>query len=324
MTNVSLQYLSKSDLLIARSGEVRLGEKMIFRNDSDLWKAATYHVLGVCEDFGPRLNGGFSGAKYAFDAFIQRFVNTQSNAFLDGNDIAVHGAVVCKEPKRLVPSRIDELDEFMTDWVKSVKDVGGIPVVIGGGHNNAYGLIKGVSEYVGKAIAVVNCDPHADTRAMDVRHSGNPFSYAIARNYLAQYTVLGLHESYNNAYILDFLKKNDVQHSFYENWIDEPERFFSDIDSAAKRHQHIGCGLELDMDSIAGMPSSAFTPSGITMEQARYYIRRIAQRVPIHYVHLPEAAPHSELDQKIVGKGLVYLVLDFIKCQSNLRKELSS
>jgi len=307
-----------------RAGEVRLGEKMIFRDDSDTWKAANYHILGICEDIGPRLNGGFSGAQHAFGAFIQRFVHAQSNKFLKGSEIAIHGSIVWNENEELSSELIDKLDNYVAAWVKSVKEVNGIPVVIGGGHNNAFGLIKGVSESMRTGISVVNCDPHADTRALDGRHSGNPFSYAITQNFLSHYTVLGLHESYNNAFILDFLSEHEVQHSFFEHWLDEPESFYSDIDAAAKRHEHVGCGLELDLDAIAGMPSSAFTPSGISMEQARHYIRKMARRVPIHYLHLPEAAPISDVDMKIVGKGLVYLVLDFIKCQSNLRKELSS
>lgn len=324
MANFKIEYLSKSDLVKVRVGEVRLGEKMIFRDDSDSWKSATYHILGICEDIGPRLNGGFGGAQHAFGPFIQRFVHVQSNMFLEGGEIAVHGSIVWNGKEEFSSEFIDKLDDYIATWVKTVKEINGIPVVIGGGHNNAFGLIKGVSQKLGTGISVVNCDPHADTRALNGRHSGNPFSYAIAQNFLSHYTVLGLHESYNNAFILDFLSKHEVQHSFFEHWLDEPESFYSDIDATAKRHQHLGCGLELDMDAISGMPSSAFTPSGISMEKARYYIRKMARRVPIHYLHLPEAAPTSEVEMKIVGKSLVYLVLDFIKCQSNLRKEISS
>jgi formiminoglutamase len=324
MSDFNLQFISRSDVVKLRGGEVRLGEKMIFRDESDSWKREGFHILGVCEDIGPRLNGGLGGAQNAFLPFIERLVSVQSNKFLDGGDIVIHGFLKWNEAS--VPSNvlIEELDDIVASWVRSVKENQGIPIVIGGGHNNAFGLIKGVSEFLGEGIAAVNCDPHADTRAIESRHSGNPFSFAIARNYLKNYTVLGLHESYNNTFILDYLAEHQIAHTFFEHWLDEPESFYSDIDATAKKHQHIGCGLELDMDAIAGMPSSAFTPSGLSMEQARFYIRKMASRVPIHYLHLPEAAPQSDMENKIVGKSLAYLVVDFIKCQSNLRKLISS
>ncbi len=312
------QFLNATHYVKERAGEVRIGEEFTWRDNSDSWKSSKFHVLGVCEDIGPRLNGGFGGAHLAFQPFMERFTTVQSNRFLKGSDIAIHGIFTPVSDTPVHESSIHELDTKISAWVQDVLSVGGIPIVIGGGHNNAFGLIQGVSLFQKQAIDVVNCDPHADTRATNGRHSGNPFSYAVEMNLLSHYTVLGLHESYNNAFILDFLDKHQLSYSFYESWIDEPAHFYSDVDAAAKRHQHTGCGLELDMDAIAGMPSSAFTPSGITVEQARHYIRKMSSRAPIHYLHLPEAAPSTAHEQKIVGKTLVYLVTDFIKCQSNL------
>jgi hypothetical protein len=60
------------------------------------------------------------------------------------------------------------------------------------------------------------------------------------------------------------------------------------------------------------MPSSAYTPSGIQMEQARYYIRHLSGNRNVAYFHLPEGAPITNLDEKIVGKGLAYLIWDII------------
>jgi formiminoglutamase len=113
---------------------------------------------------------------------------------------------------------------------------------------------------------------------------------------------------------------------FFESWIDEPKQFNLDINRIIQQQQqqHLLTGLELDMDAIVGMPSSAFTPSGVTLEQARYYIRKMSSNLPIAYLHLPEAAPQNDHENKIVGKSLSYLVSDFIKCQSNFLKIILS
>ena len=67
------------------------------------------------------------------------------------------------------------------------------------------------------------------------------------------------------------------------------------------------------MDAIAYMPSSAFSPSGWTLDQVRNYLIFAAQNSEkLAYLHLPEASPKNELDEKIVGKALAYLVRDFI------------
>ncbi len=306
--------------LTEREGEIRIGQRVRFRSEVDMksgetgWKEKKFHVLGVKEDLGQRLNGGKGGSYAAFDAFISRFLAVQSNQFLTGDSICVHGYIGLKEPlEALTNTCIDDLDYLLSSWVKEVVDCGGIPIVIGGGHNNAYPLIKGVSESRGLAISVVNMDPHADTRAMEGRHSGNPFTYAYEYGFLGHYSVLGLHESYNNQFILDHLKEMRAFFTFYESWLEKPFKFQADIDKVYDSHFQTVMGVELDMDSIAYMPSSAYTPSGITVDQARLYVRKMASLEKVCYLHLPEAAPKNEQEELIVGKALTYLVTDFVK-----------
>jgi formiminoglutamase len=48
------------------------------------------------------------------------------------------------------------------------------------------------------------------------------------------------------------------------------------------------------------------------------YIRKMARNKKVGYLHLPEAAPKNEQDDKIVGKTLAYLVSDFIKVHQSI------
>lgn len=316
-TYFKLRLPGEADLkswLTERDGEIRIGQNVLFRGGSENWKEKKFHILGVKEDVGPRLNLGKGGSHTAFEAFISRFLAVQSNQFLNGNSICVHGFIDSKEPIDAISHmHIDDLDYLVSSWVKEVVDCGGIPIVIGGGHNNAYPIIKGVSESKRLAISVVNLDPHADTRAMEGRHSGNPFSYAYEYGFLGHYSVLGLHESYNNQFILDHLQEMKAFFTFYESWLEKPFKFQADIDKVYDSHFQTVMGVELDMDAIAYMPSSAFTPSGITVDQARIYIRKMATLEKVCYLHLPEAAPKTETDEAVVGKALAYLATDFVK-----------
>lgn len=306
-----------------REGEFRIGQQTLFRTeDPESWKQRKYHILGIKEDIGPRANGGLGGSDKAFDVFISRFLSVQSNRFLTGEELVVHGVIeqLSTANELSLKELVAELDELVICWSKEVVRVGGIPIVIGGGHNNAFGLIKGVHEGSGKQLSVVNLDPHADTRDLEGRHSGNPFSYAWGEGLLISYSVMGLHQSYNNESVLKRLELMKASTSFFEDWIDEPERFYADIVTLAEQHQDRFTGIELDMDSIIGMPSSAFTPSGVTLEQARFYVRSMARVKQVAYIHFPEAAPVSERDGQLVGKSLSYLVTDFIKCHNSVRE----
>lgn len=307
-------------LIDHRAGEVKLGEKMtLFSLDNENWKSCRFHILGIMESIGPRLNKGLSGAEKGFAPFLSRFVNVQSNDFLSGESVCFHGTFEPAEGiESISPEQIVVLDEMIRAWTLKVVETGGIPIIVGGGHNNALGLINGVSAHLGKAISVVNLDPHADVRATGERHSGNSFSTAFETGTMDAYYVLGLHQSYNNQFILDKLHEMNAWTSWFEDWIDDASQFQTDVIAVAQQVESEHFGLELDMDSIAFMPASAYTPSGVTVEQARYYVRHLARLKNVRYLHLPEAAPSSYKEDKMVGKTLTYLVADFIKCHSNV------
>lgn len=302
------------DLTSIRNGEVKLGEKLL-TPDADYSKAK-YFIVGISEDIGPQSNGGFAGSTKAFSAFLKRFVNVQSNQFLTGENTLILGEISSKELFDSVENgrkKVEELDFFVesiiSPWIKK----GLKPIVIGGGHNNAFPIIKSISKSIDKAISVINLDPHADFRPLEGRHSGNPFSYAHSQGFLSKYAILGLHQSYNSQFILDQLTLNDFEFSFFDDYLTKEADFYSDLRHFFNSISVDEYGVELDLDSIAYMPSSAFSPSGISIEEARSYILQMGKSKKVQYLHLPEAAPKNENEEAIVGKTLAYLVADFIK-----------
>jgi len=200
------------------------------------------------------------------------------------------------------------LGDLLNDYIPD----NAIPIVIGGGHNNAYPLIRWASEKLHEAINVINNDPHADMRKLEGRHSGNSFSYGIYNGFIATYHVLGLHQSYNSQFILDELRKNKCVFSFFDDYLLDPSVYFSDLQTFFEMVNKKPYGIELDMDSIAKMPTSAITSCGLTTQQARAYALKMAKSDRVQYFHLPEA--FGDATQKYwVGKTLSYLISDFIK-----------
>jgi formiminoglutamase len=301
-------------IISQRDGEIKIGEtiQLDWKNSS-----CKYVIIGVIDDIGPQANYGLPGASNGFIPFIKRFLNMQENRFMNGKSIGFYGVVKSDyEYYTIQEAReyIDHLDNYVAKCLTEILEVNKIPILIGGGHNNAYPLLKSVSEHFQQKVDCINLDPHADCRSLEGRHSGNPFSYAIKNEFVNQYTVFALHESYNNEAIYQFLDSNNCQYTFFEEYIDEPLKFEKDLaDFNKNRNQHIPLGIELDLDSIAMMPTSAFTPSGFSIEKARKYIRVISKTNKICYLHLTEGAPTNPTEDKIIGKTLAYLTADFIK-----------
>lgn len=302
--------------LKTREGEIKIGEEFCSLEDSK------FVILGIEESIGPKANLGNSGAENGFDAFCAKFFNLQSNRFLNGNNISFLGNVELtsefKEPEYRLA--VDELDEFVTAILRKHLQKHQVPIIIGGGHNNAYPIIRFVSKMLGKKVNIVNLDAHADYRIQEGRHSGNPFSYAFADGYINKYKVIGLHQSYNSEENLNRLKKDGHEYLFLEDIldgiIDWKECLNSTRDQLIK--EELPVGLELDLDAIQMMPSSASSPFGVDFKQARQYVRTLSQMYSVKYFHLPEGAPSSSVEENQVGKAMAILVSDFIGAQNQL------
>ncbi len=313
---------SLADLLKTRKGEVKLGEKISFGAGFKL-SNARFVVLGIEESIGVKANLGVGGTHTAWNAFIKAFLNIQDTLKMDGGNIHILGnfnfqsladaANSVEEYRDLVPI----IDDAVSPLMQEIVEAGKIPIVIGGSHANAYPIIKGVSLAKKKPSNVINLDAHADFRALEGRHSGNPFSTAKAEGFLADYNILGLHENYNSQNMLDEIAKHKgIRYYFWEDiYLRKKISFEEALSDFIQLNQNKSCGIELDMDSIAGVLSSAMTPSGFSTTEARYYAYQCGHHLQASYLHICEAATELETGQKDhnTGKLLSYLVSDFVK-----------
>ncbi len=310
-TFVPWEKLPYQQFLTVREGETRLGEVNV------PYSAASFVILGIEESIGPNANLGNSGAENAFEAFCRKFLNMQSNFTFWGNKVGWLGAI--RTTRKDIPQNGDsvgELDEFVKDVINLLVLPHQILIVIGGGHNNAYPIIASRSTQCKSPLHVVNLDAHADYRSIEGRHSGNPFSYAYRDGFLQNYSVFSLHKRYNNEVTLSALTRDGHFFTFLEDYIDRVRLFEDDVmaQHEALREENIPVGIELDMDAIENMPSSAVSPSGMTFSAARYFVRQMVKAEKCVYLHLPEGAPFTAEEKNKVGKALSYLVTDFMEC----------
>lgn len=332
-----LQTFSQANILefvAARDGESKLGEHVLtITNPKTVVEeiatsTAKYVILGVPEDIGVQMNYGNPGAHTAFIPALQALLNTQQNQFINGGELLILGyldfldEVIHFNPENtdLAEQLIQKLDAELSKWISIIIKADKIPIVIGGGHNNAYGNIKGFSEAVNSSVNVINLDAHTDLRKLEHRHSGNGFSYAIEHGFLDKYFMFGLHGNYTPQYIFDFIHDRlELEYNLFEEiTVYQTTTFESELQRALNFVNDKKFGIEIDLDCIQYFPSSAMTPSGFTPEQARRFVHFFGKSDKANYLHICEGAPslsNEKLATKQVGKYISYLITDFIKAQ---------
>ena len=344
------KFYSKEDILSltrVRRFETRLGERLQYLKAGGDWpdvlkqSEAKYVLLGIPEDIGVKANYGVGGTDTAWIPFLSSFLNQKSNDYLRGENILLLGHFDFGDLKFLIENNaynpeelidayrhaVNMIDEEVESMLKQIASCKKIPIVIGGGHNNSYPIIKGVAKGLHKAeliplsqINCINLDAHADYSVSEGRHSGNGFRYAEEDGYLGKYCIVGLHENYISQNVLMDVHNNPfVDYISYEEiFIHERKNFIQAVAHATGFTEDTMTGIELDLDCIENTLSSAATPSGINALLARQYINFAATDAKVAYLHICEGATQMNDGRKdeSTGKLISYLVSDFIKAHA--------
>ena len=300
-----------------RQGEVRLGQTLhalpsCATPDSYRCaltaareKGAKVALLGVPESIGPRGNLGRGGAETAWPAALQGLCNLQATPFIASHELLLVGHVDCADLQEQAAALhttnatelqglrdlCQQLDQRVMQALLPLFSAGYEVILIGGGHNNAYPLLRSLSEATEQQVAAMNLDPHADFRAREGRHSGNGFSYAHTDGFLANYHVVGLHEGKNNAESLRQLSDagftyTSVHELYQSNWSEQ----LAALRAQAQTWQR-PLGIEIDVDALQGVPASALNFNGLGIQHGYTLIAELASLAQTRYLHLAEAAP---------------------------------
>ncbi|QIE58822.1 formimidoylglutamase [Rasiella rasia] len=328
-----LKFYSKEIILEhtnIRKGETKLGE---IAQTISQWEALKntpqqYALIGIPEDIGVRANGGKPGTSEAWNACLQSLYNIQNNTFTKPQNLVILGEIDCdaemleasrynpKDPQyhHLLGLLVEQIDTKVSEAIQRIVAAGKTPIVIGGGHNNSYGNLSGTSKALHSTINCINFDAHTDYRTLEHRHSGNGFSYAAEDGFLDNYFIFGLHRNYTSQQVLDKIDADGrVLFNRFETISIRQEKTFSEAMKEAEEHCcNKPFGLEIDLDAVANMGSSAMTPSGFTLEDCRRFTQYFSAKEACAYIHICEGAPNKEAFPGQVGKGLAYLVSDII------------
>ncbi|MFD4975788.1 formimidoylglutamase [Streptomyces sp. NPDC058424] len=165
-------------------------------------------LIGFRSDEGIRRNGGRPGAADG-PGEIRRALASKSLH----TDVVVHDAGdVC-----VVGHDLETGHDSLAAAVGSLVRAGHLPIVLGGGHETAYGSYRGLIEggvLEGRRLGILNLDAHFDLRAAERATSGTPFlqiaGLEAARGADFTYAVVGISESSNTTVLFRTAAELDV------------------------------------------------------------------------------------------------------------------
>lgn len=128
-------------------------------------------LIGFACDEGVRRNHGRIGAAQGPDAIRRMLANLPAHGI---SALCDAGNIACTD------GNLEQAQQQLAALIADVKAQGIFPLVLGGGHEVAYGTFLGIARYLGKAISqrrilIINFDAHFDLREAEESTSGTPF-----------------------------------------------------------------------------------------------------------------------------------------------------
>lgn len=251
-------------------------------------------ILGFACDEGVRRNQGRTGAVAGPLALRKALANLAWHPTLPLYDA---GTVACDD------GDLDAAHQRLAAAVTAIVQAGHLPLVLGGGHETAYGHWLGLANaHQGKRIGIVNFDAHFDLRSAAEATSGTPFAQIAAectrRGQNFRYLCLGVAETANTRALFESAAKLGAE------W-----RLDSDMTAwqlADARHQLaefvdsvdvVYLTIDLDVLPAAQMPAvSAPAGYGVDISVVEALVSKIARSGKLIGADLVEFNPTFDQD----------------------------
>jgi formiminoglutamase len=254
-------------------------------------------LIGFACDEGVRRNGGRVGAKDGPRAIRQALANL---AWHQESPVYDSGDVVCDS------GDMEGAQVRLAEVVAEVIATGHRPLVLGGGHETAWGTFQGIVAAKPNArVGVINIDAHLDLRADEPGNSGTSFAqiarWCRAFNRPFRYLCLGAAEPANTKALLE--RARELKAEWFRDFDLGPwslravqmvvAQFVESVD-------HVHLSIDLDALPAAVMPAvSAPAACGVPLESVEPLAGRILADGRTVATDLVELNPTFDID----GRG---------------------
>lgn len=234
-------------------------------------------LLGVASDEGVKRNHGRPGAAAGPDAIRTCLANLAYQQNIPLYDV---GNLYCEQ------GNLEALQHEQASRILQLLEQGHFPLIIGGGHEIAYGSFAGLEQYLllnqkNDPIGIINFDAHFDLRHTDQATSGTPFlqmaDHCRQRKIPFHYLCLGISDIANTATLFTTAEQLNVQYLCDEelnSW--QLERIENQLKEFIQPCQAIYLSIDLDVFPAATAPGvSAPATRGVPQDILEWLLATI-------------------------------------------------
>ena len=287
-------------------------EKVVCQSIDDNLKKAIA-VLGYVCDEGVKRNLGRTGATAGADA-IRTQLGKMPNHLKAGKRFIDCGNIECSD------GDMEAAQNLLGQKVSHLLHQGVFPVLVGGGHDIAYGHYNGIRNYLGNnaSIGIINFDAHFDLRSNENgNNSGTPF-YQIAQDCKANgsvfnYLCLGIRKDANDRTL--FQTANDLGVDYIEKIefsIEHAKAIVRKLLDFIQKVDHVYLTIDLDGFSSAYAPGvSAASPMGFRPKTVLETLKIIIKSKKMISMDIAEMNPTHDIDNQTakLAASLIHFVM---------------
>jgi len=282
-----------------------------------------FAFIGFCCDEGVRLNRGRTGAAKGPQSIRKELSKLPIN-FTQEVNLFDAGDIFCED------CTLDESQEVLSKAVERILMLNLFPIVLGGGHEVAFGDYMGVLNYLSKKskqpnMGIVNFDAHFDLRPYTQGASSGTMFRQIAdicseRKLQYSYMCLGIQKHSNT---IDLFKTADGLGAKYMLAKDiiagDDCEVINKIDDFIKSKDYIYVTICSDVFSTAFAPGvSASQPLGLDPEGVLKFLKYILKSHKVVCFDIAEVSPRFDQDDITANLAavLIFSVINTI-CEIN-------
>lgn len=276
----------------------------------------SWAILGYACDEGVKRNEGRIGAALGPDA-IRKQLAKLPNHLRENTLVLDTGTVDCQD------GDLKKTQTVLSRTVTQLLQQHAFPILLGGGHDIAYGHYNGIKRYlategINKSVGIINFDAHFDLRSNQTNNnSGTPF-YQIAQECKMdqskfRYMCLGIREDANNSSLYGTAKDLGVSYVDKTNFNLLHFNTIKDkIAQFAKEVDYIYTTIDLDGFSSAYAPGvSAASPMGFSPEIVLECLKIIIASKKMISFEIAEMNPTYDIDHQTakLAASLIHFVI---------------
>jgi formiminoglutamase len=252
--------------------------------------------IGFASDEGVRRNKGRPGAAEGPDALRQALSSMALAEPLKAFDA---GTVIVTD------ERLEDGQQQLGAAVTALLDAGHLPIVLGGGHEVAYGTYLGLAGSACRTpqtrVGILNLDAHFDLRPDPVPSSGTPFRQALeaerARGSALQYAVLGISQPSNTVVLFDTAAHFGVRYLLDDRC--EPAAAHGFVDDFLADVDLVHLTIDLDVLPAAVAPGvSAPAAFGVPLATIQSVCDQVSASGKLAVVDVAELNPSLDIDNR--------------------------